>query len=561
MSNGKIGKLIFLETLMVGGAAIFIGIGMSIFFSKLVAMILIKMTIPEFAGRVMFNVSVSGILITVAIFMTFFCVLGLSGLQVINRFQLAELFKASKTSERRTRGSWVVLVISAALIGFGYYLAASSEAANVINSTLVILALVIAGTFLFFAGGLPKVLSIIKSNKRKYYKAGNLVAISGFAHRMRSIGAVMATIAVLSAVATTAIATGFTLYTNTEKNAYEQTGYDLFFYGSQDKVLDNVRRTLEESGAKITDELTVQRYVTDPDIEAFEAEGSTYFGQDDVSMRVYSQSQYNMLLNASKADLPQVEIENENEAVYASPYLSDGLQQAMTGKEFFIGDTKIKVTQTQKCAFTGFGAWHILVLSDNRFDALSVSGNIKDSYSPGDLLDKATVINHTKSMSSDINKKLDAILSGNVSGYRLAYIHYSESLRIFGLVRFIGFFMGAVVILMTASLLYFKQIMAAEEEKHMYVALKKIGMDEKTQNSVISKRLLPVFLVPLLVGIAHSIFAMKSADTLVFSNMITGGNSYLTVLGFSSVMYLTYAVVYGVFYLITKSQYIRTIKG
>jgi putative ABC transport system permease protein len=54
---------------------------------------------------------------------------------------------------------------------------------------------------------------------------------------------------------------------------------------------------------------------------------------------------------------------------------------------------------------------------------------------------------------------------------------------------------------------------------------------------------------------------MKSADTLVFDNMILSGDSYITVLGYSAVMYVAYAVVYAIFYLLTKSQYTKTIKG
>jgi len=62
-------------------------------------------------------------------------------------------------------------------------------------------------------------------------------------------------------------------------------------------------------------------------------------------------------------------------------------------------------------------------------------------------------------------------------------------------------------------------------------------------------------------GIIHSIFAMKTADTVVFSNIISVENSYLSVLGFSAVMYLAYGAVYGVFYLITKAQYGRIIRS
>ena len=94
----------------------------------------------------------------------------------------------------------------------------------------------------------------------------------------------------------------------------------------------------------------------------------------------------------------------------------------------------------------------------------------------------------------------------------------------------------------------------------IYKILRKIGIDEQIEKKVITKRLVPVFLIPLLVGVLHSIFAMKTADTLVFSNMIQVKNSYFTVLMYSALMYGMYALVYSIFYFITKSQYARIVK-
>jgi putative ABC transport system permease protein len=54
---------------------------------------------------------------------------------------------------------------------------------------------------------------------------------------------------------------------------------------------------------------------------------------------------------------------------------------------------------------------------------------------------------------------------------------------------------------------------------------------------------------------------MKTADTVVFSNMIPVENSYLSVLGYSSIMYLAYAAVYCVFYFITKAQFGRIVRN
>ena len=152
----KIGKLLFLETIMVGGAALIVGIAFGMFFSKLIAMVLIKMTIPEYTGQISFGISLKSILATAGIFISFFCVLGLGGLRVVNRFELVDLFKAEKASEKRQRGSWILLVLSLACIGYGYYMAAVPDAYQVVKNTLIIIGLVIAGTYFFFMGGFSK---------------------------------------------------------------------------------------------------------------------------------------------------------------------------------------------------------------------------------------------------------------------------------------------------------------------------------------------------------------------------------------------------------------------
>lgn len=565
MTNGRIGKLIFLETMFVGLTSLIVGIGFGIFFSKLIAMVLLDITMASFTGIITFTIELKAIYLTSIIFMSIFSLMGLSGLWVINRFELVDLFKADKASEGRSEGSNFVLLISLLLIGAGYYLAYGDNSQILTITAIPILVLVITGTYMFFWGGLPKVLCLIKRNKSSYYQGVNLISISAFSHRMKSIGSVMATIAVLSAVATTAIATGFTLYRNIEKNTYDMIGYDLYFYGGQETLLDDVEDAFENHGVKSKDKYTTQLYRSNPKTEAIVIDGAQFygtislFGEEDY-FRVYSQSVYNELISRSKSSLKPVNI-NSGEAMYLHSYIFVDIINKVNGKVLAFSNQTVTITSTLKTNLLSFGAYHILVLNDHDFDTLLQSGDIFDRNENGETYSKVTVFNYEKALQSkELNNQLTQILSGNVGSYRTAYNHYSESLETFGLICFIGFFMSAVFILMTASLLYFKQVMAAEEERHQYKMLRKIGMDSQTEKKVIIKRLLPVFLVPLVIGIIHSIFAMKTADTMVFSNMIPVENSYLTVLAFSAIMYGAYAVVYCIFYFITKEQYSRIVK-
>ena len=367
MTNSKIGKLLFVETLMVGMSALVVGVVLGIFFSKLTAMVMLNMTIPDYAGSVAFSVSIVSVAITALIFIIFFCILGLSGLRVVNKFELVDLFKGDKVSEGNPKGSWLLLAASLALMGFGYYLACSPNVYIVVKFTLLILGTVILGTFLFFLAGLPKILNIFKKRKKNYYKAQNLISVSSFAHRVRSVGASLATIAVLSAVAaTTAIATGFTLYSSVDKNTYDGTGYDLRFYGNQEEAMDQIRQIIEDNGASITEEINVQRYVAYPKIEKIEIDNDMYigqyFGDDDFYIRAYSETEFNKIIEMSKADLGKVNVGGTDNAIFVTQNGLDELGDAMMGKEVKfpekncggLRNNELQLCESRSCVYYSF---------------------------------------------------------------------------------------------------------------------------------------------------------------------------------------------------------------
>ncbi len=559
MTNFRIGKLLFLETLMAGTATLIVGIGVGIFFSKLMAMFLIDICMANFVGDVSFTIDPLSIYITAGLFLAIFCVMGLSALRVIYKFELVDLFKAERVSEGKYKGSVRVLILSLVLIAAGYIMASCGNVFVVVLGAIPILILVISGTYLFFWGGMPKVLGIIRRNKSVYYRGSNLISTSAVSHRMKSIASVMATIAVLSAVASTAIATGFTLYSNAERNTYSNTGADFVYYGGDSDLNEKIHQVFAENHVKIEQEETIKLY------EAVSEAGNTEAGSDrnffvSDSLRVYSETEYNKLLAASKSNLDPVRVKT-GEADYISPVTPDDDGKAILGLTLEFRDSEIRIVKVSRANFPGMGIYHTVVLSDSDFEQLAGNGSIYPSADSGNA-GAATMMNYRGGLNnSKLNADLMAVFTGADAQYESAYNLYNESMQIFGLICFIGFFMSGVFILMTASLLYFKQVTAAEEESHQYKMLKRIGMDEKTERQVIKKRLVPVFFIPLAIGIVHSIFAMKTADTVIFSNMIPVENSYLSVLGFSAVMYAAYALVYCVFYLITKSQYGRIVRS
>ena len=164
--------------MLVGLAALVVGILAGIFFSKLIAMILLNVTLVDFVGDITFSIHPRSIYLTILPFLGVFGLMGLSGLRVISKFELVELFKGEKVSEGKSKGSYILLFLSVLLLGCGYYFAATVDSYLIIMYSLPILISVILGTYLFFWGGLPKILHWLKKNKTKYYRGDNLIAIS-----------------------------------------------------------------------------------------------------------------------------------------------------------------------------------------------------------------------------------------------------------------------------------------------------------------------------------------------------------------------------------------------
>lgn len=543
MSNGRIGLLIYIETMIVGFVSMVVAIGAGIFFSKLVTMFLVKLATVNYDGSFLFSVVPQAIVKTVVIFFIIFSLMGLSGLWVISRFQLVDLFKASKVSEGKNNGSWLLLMISLLLIGGGYYIAYNGDPMELVMMANVILLLVIVGSYLFFRGGLPKVLHLIKGRKERYYKDANLIATAAFSHRMRSIGSVMATISILTAVATTAIATGFTLYTNIESASYDINGFDIFITGGETGLFQEVEAYLQGQGASITEKFSTPAYY-----------GTLPQNDRSISIRVMDATTYNQLISYSKANLKEVNLQ-PGEGVLFFPYFQENEEiQQIREKGFDFAGHPIPKVSVQRNRFIAFGVDRGFVVADENFQQMLALGALTPE---GEILG----FNYENGFKElKLNQGIMDLIQGKSKKYTFASEYYVDAIETFGLVCFIGFFMSVVFILMTASLLYFKQVTAAEEERHQYHTLRKIGMPEDVERRVIKKRLVPVFAIPLVMGIIHSIFAMKTADTMVFNQLFFVENTFLSVLKFSFIMYGVYGVVYGIFYFITKDQYSKIVR-
>ncbi|MEX1308234.1 MAG: FtsX-like permease family protein, partial [Eubacteriales bacterium] len=196
MTNGRIGRLMLMEVMMLGTVALVIGILLSLFFSKLVVMILLKLALANISGNVVFAIEPKAIVLTIGVYYFIFLLMGLTGLRVISRFQLVDLFKGDQIAEKRTGGSTALLIISIIMIVGGYLISFFGPASMVGALMLPIIGTVVVGTYLFFWSGLPKMLKVRKDKGKNKGNGERMVSTALLSHRTRTVSSMMATIAV-----------------------------------------------------------------------------------------------------------------------------------------------------------------------------------------------------------------------------------------------------------------------------------------------------------------------------------------------------------------------------
>ena len=102
-----------------------------------------------------------------------------------------------------------------------------------------------------------------------------------------------------------------------------------------------------------------------------------------------------------------------------------------------------------------------------------------------------------------------------VPPFRDFYTGFQTGLEGTGLMMFIGMFLGLVFLLATGSIIYFKQLTEANADRERYVVLRKVGVTKQEMKKAIAKQVSFIFAIPLVIGIIHSLFALKGLANIL----------------------------------------------
>ncbi|MCI4060001.1 ABC transporter permease, partial [Bacillus cereus] len=95
----------------------------------------------------------------------------------------------------------------------------------------------------------------------------------------------------------------------------------------------------------------------------------------------------------------------------------------------------------------------------------------------------------------------------------------------------------------------FNQLTEAHADRERYIVLRKLGVTKTEMKKAIAKQMRFIFFIPLVVGIVHTLFALKGLATVIPYEIAV---PFLISIGVYSVIYIGY-------YCLTVRSYLRIV--
>jgi putative ABC transport system permease protein len=544
-----IGQMLFYENLIMGVLVLAAGIVLGTFLSKLFAMILVKLVGSDVG--VGLTLSMRAIGNTALVFFIIILMTSIQGYRLIYRFPLIELFQAEKKGEQAPKTSLWAAGCSVVLLGVAYWfiLQPIATTEEYIRNNLIMLFSIVTGTYLLFRSLTVFLLKTAQKNKARYYSGMNLISTSQLLYRIQGNARLFTVIALLSAVTISSIGLMFSQYYVNSIRANEVMPFS-YMHVSMDEAFDAKVRgmIMEDREHPVLAELDipVTRMAGDlSDIEISVSDVREY----ESSIRLLSAGTYNRISKILNREEPELHLNGREAAIIkpmyttapASVYEGRSLSLKLTrGDDMPLALTRMLEGRVLSWSYPDF----VLIVSDETFADLHGEGT--------PILYKAYKVEKDRTAKA-ASAELMALDSKDIQ-MATHYNVYKKGLESGGMDTFLIGFLGLVFLAAAGSMIYFKQLSEANEDRERYEILSKIGVSSKDISATVAKQSFFVFGLPLAVGLIHSAVLLKSF-TGIYSDLM-GKNIIVPVV----LSMAAYIAIYLGYYVLTVQTYRRIVK-
>ncbi|WP_410768697.1 FtsX-like permease family protein [Fontibacillus sp. BL9] len=547
LTKGKIFRILSSENLILYFGSMLIGIFIGFSCSRLLLMILFK--IIDVDAEASLNFSSQALIQTVIVFAAIYLLIMIMNFMFIKRQSILSLFRVVSTTENRIKkmplSEMLIGLLGIGLILLGYYVSTKlfggdfTEMTQLFMAMILILGSVILGTYLFYKGSVSFIFNVIRKSKGGYLSLNEVLSLSSIMFRMKSNALLLTIITTVSALAIGLLSLSYISYYSAEKSAQQSVPNHFSVLYEDD--LAKFSQALRDHHIEFKE---IRRDVikADLDVSKIVGGGISEFGDDFTAAVV------------SDTSLEGVDVTPE-ETLFSGT--SDMLMQFMSIQEK--GELAIKgLTGSWKQNLIGLNkeaviSWYYTANMPTAIVDQSVFDKLADDLNP-DLQRQSRTYLGIDILNPDLLDQANELFKGmgfkDEPGYfsQLELINNQKSNM--GLIMFIVAFLGLTFLITSGCILYFKQMDEGEEERPNYTILRKLGFTRGNLLRGIQFKQMFNFGIPLVVGLSHSYFAVKSGWFLFGTELWTP----------MILVMLLYTVLYSIFGLLSVLFYKRVIK-
>ncbi|KGK86830.1 cell division protein FtsX [Desulfosporosinus sp. HMP52] len=562
MEKKHIARVLAIETLYVAGISLGAGLLGGILLSKLIFMVLLK--ILNFEVPLGFEVSGPALAAVLFLFAGIFLLTLLNTLRQIHLAKPVELLMGGQTGETEPKTKWLLVVMGTLSLGGGYYISLTTQSPlAALTQFFFAVLLVIVGTYCLFTAGSIAVLKLLRRNKGYYYQTRHFTAVAGMMYRMKQNAVGLANICIMATAVLVMVSTTVSLYIGMEdvlRTRYPQhimISTPMPAQQSVEGLQTSVKEVLVKHGLEGKDRLDY-RYV------AFvgNQEGDrlitnlSNISDDSSSVREFyliPLEDYNRLAKRT-ASLGDDEI-----LIYSSgsKYEEDTL--TVFNRTFSVKERLDSFFENSPNRVSISGSYYVVVKDMDVVKAMEEARAKENGDDPSgyryylgfDLeADEADI----SAVYQDIRTALGSDYPG--SSIESPVAAKESFFAIYGGLFFLGIFLGALFIMATVLIIYYKQVSEGYDDKARFEIMQKVGMSREEVRGSIRSQVLIVFFLPLVTAGIHIAFAFPIITKLLaVLNLTNVGLFAWCTAGTILVFALFYAIVYG----LTAKVYYRIV--
>ncbi|ERK29853.1 ABC transporter permease [Clostridium intestinale] len=550
LEKKHISKILFFEFIYTLLFSLILGLISGILLNKLMFLVLLK--ILSFKVAFGFQLSVQSILFTLTLFVGIFVANLLFNLIQIKILKPIELLRGNEIGEKEPKTKWFMSIVGLIALVSAYVIALTIKSpVAALSSFFIAVILVMIGTYALFTAGSIAVLKILRKNKDFYYKTTNFISVSGMMYRMKQNAVGLANICILSTCVLVMISTTVCLYLGVDdaiKNRYPRE-----IMISSSKITEDQAKNINEiidAELKNTNINLDKRFNywnnefnTEKNNENFQVVNKSGFSNDLHGINLISISDYNKITGEN------IILKDDEAVVYSNVDGFDKNSITIENKVFKIKKALDKPIEEFESDGDDLGNNYFLFV--NNIDLPNIEG--KKFYDlemdvNGSEKDLVTLTNKIR---ETFNKNGIDIFVDSAAGVK------EEFFSFYGGMLFIGVFLGALFLMATVLIIYYKQVSEGYDDKERFDIMQKVGMSKTEIKKTISRQILMVFFLPLITAIIHVGFAFPMITKILKVLNITNVNLFMWL---TLATILVFVIIYGIVFNLTARAYYKIVE-